>query len=73
MDTLRNFYLNTVQRDAVKEFLEGHVRQLAVEKALKRESTAEIADCIEVINNAFTQLEEDYGEKKKKVIDNQAE
>ncbi len=68
MNNLKVFHDNEVLREAVKEFMFECLKEIAVERVMKRENTVAIADAKEVIEKAFIKLEELYGEKPKPSI-----
>lgn len=67
---LRTFYNNENQREAVKEFMLECLKEMAVDKSFKGESTDHIKDCKQVVENTFTRLREIYGKQPKPSISN---
>ena len=65
MNHLRPFYENENQREAVRGFLIECLKEMAVERVMKREETGDIADAKEAIEEAFIKLKELYGEAPK--------
>jgi hypothetical protein len=68
--TLKVFYDNDVQREAVKEFMIECLKELAVERVLNRKDVASIADAKDVVEHTFTRLREIYGNAPKPVNSN---
>lgn len=60
MNPLFTFYNNEVQREAVRAFFSGALREMAADYALVGESTNGIKDAHTCIEKAFDKLEELY-------------
>lgn len=67
-NTLKTFYDNETQREAVKEFMLECLNEEAVNRVMKREDTKSLADAREVVLQTFIKLKEIYGEKPKPSI-----
>lgn len=70
MNTLQQFYLNEVQREAVRAFMVECLRVLAADKALKGESVVGIKEANECVDKMFNELEINYGKVDKPVNNN---
>lgn len=71
--SLKDFFLNELMRNEVKEYLEGYLRLLAVERAFAKEDTLGIAEAREILEKAFDNLEATYHiEENGKEIKNEA-
>lgn len=66
MQPLKIFYDNEITREAVKEFILECLNELAVERVMKREDTASLADAREVVLQSFTKLREIYQNEEKR-------
>lgn len=58
------FYTNTVLREEVRQYIEDCFKKEAVDKVFAREDVAHIADAMDLLNKAFSQMEADFGAKK---------
>ena len=67
---LENFYRNTFERDAVKEFMIDTLKEITVEKAFEGFPVDGIQDCRELIDTMFNKLDDIYGIIKEKPISN---
>lgn len=67
---LKTFQDNEVEREAVKEFMIECLNELAVDRVMKREDTASLADTKEVVEKLFIRLREVYGNNPKPVHQN---
>jgi len=65
MNALHRFFQDKELHDGVKAFLLEHLKQVAVNKAFAGSDTNGIKEAKLAIDNAFNQLEKDFGEKKK--------
>lgn len=54
---LKDFYLNEVMKNDVKEYLISFLREQAIEKTFNREDTSAVAEAKEVLDKAFDNLE----------------
>lgn len=70
MDILGNFYRDSALRETVKKFFIDTLADMAVEKTFNGESVSGIKDAKELIEKAFENLEETYGNIEKPVIPN---
>ena len=73
MHILHKFYIEEEMRNAVKEFLIGHLKDLTVKKAFAGESTQGILEAKNAIQNAFKQLDDTYAPKKENKDANQSQ
>lgn len=73
MPILHKFYIDQEMREAVKEFIINHLKDITVKKAFAGESTEGILEAKNTIQNAFKQLEDTYGPKKETKDVNQSE
>lgn len=64
MNILHQFYLQQEMREAVKEFIINHLKELTINKAFAGESTDGISEAKNALQNAFKQLDDTYGVKK---------
>jgi hypothetical protein len=60
------FYKNTIEREAVKEFLVEQLKHMAVEKTFDGLDVTGIKEARNLIELAFDELEALYGEKPEK-------
>ncbi len=60
-NTLRIFYSNKNEREAVKEFLILNLKEMGGERALVGESVAGIKDAKDAIEKSFDKLDELFG------------
>lgn len=65
MNALHRFFQDKEIHDGVKTFLLEHLKQVAVDKAFEGSDTTGIKEAKLAIDNAFNQLEKEFGEKKK--------
>jgi len=61
MNQLHQFYINQEMREAVKEFLFNHLKEITINKAFAGESTDGIVEAKNALSNAFKQLDDKYG------------
>lgn len=61
---LVTFYNNEIEREAVKEFLIGQLKELAVERAFDGEGVTGIKEGRDTIVRSFDKLDELYGKIK---------
>lgn len=61
MNSLKNFYNNVAQREAVKEFLIANLKDLTVELAFEGKEVKGIPEAKRAIEKAFEKLDEIYG------------
>lgn len=70
---LKKFYSDEETYEAVKEFLFAHLDQLGLSYVYDKQPTVGVADAKIVLDNAFKQIEDMFGENdKKKKISNEA-
>lgn len=62
---IADFYKNKAQREAVKQYIEDYFRKEAVDMVFARKDVSHVADAMELLDSAFSQMEVDYGIKKK--------
>jgi len=55
--SLKDFYLNEVMRNDVREYLLDFLKAQAIEKTFNKEPTEHIAEAKEVLDKAFDNLE----------------
>ena len=55
--SLKDFYLNEVMRNDVKDYLLNFLKEQAIQKTFNREDVSAIAEAKEVLDNAFDNLE----------------
>ena len=68
--TLKQFYDNEIEREAVREFMISVLGEMAVEKAFDGKSTSGIQEARECVEKSFDKLGELYGKMKTAVINN---
>lgn len=73
MPILHKFYIDQEMREAVKEFMLNHLKDITVKKAFAGESTEGTLEAKNTLQNAFKQLEDMYGPKKETKDVNQSE
>jgi len=59
--SLKNFYTNSVEREAVKQFLFETLREMAVKRVFEKQTVSGIYEANKVIERVFDRLEELYG------------
>jgi hypothetical protein len=64
MKPLHKFYIDQEIRDAVKEYLVNHLKEITIKKAFNGESTEGILEAKNAIQNAFKQLDDTFGTKQ---------
>jgi len=69
-NTLRNFYMNESEREAVKLFLLENLKELAWDRAFKNETVEGIYEAKELIERSFNKLDELYGKIDVVIINN---
>jgi len=73
LPTLHKFYIDQEMREAVKEYILNHLKDITIKKAFAGESTEGILEAKNTLQNAFKQLEDTYGPKKETKDVNQSE
>lgn len=73
MKPLHKFYIDEEMRNAVKDFIINHLKEITIKKAFAGESTEGILEAKNTLSNAFKQLEDTYGPKKENKDVNQSE
>lgn len=73
LPTLHKFYIDQEMREAVKEYIINHLKDITIKKAFAGETTEGILEAKNAIQNAFKQLEDTYGPKKVNKDVNQSE
>jgi hypothetical protein len=58
---LHQFYIQEEMREAVKEFIMNHLKEITIRKAFAGESTEGICEAKNTLQNAFKQLSDTYG------------
>ncbi len=71
-DILRQFYVNEMQRETVKEFLLTTLNEVALDKLFKGEDASAVKLAKEVVETAFSNLKEKYEIIDKKDVINQS-
>ena len=69
MNPLKQLQENTVMREAVKAYMLDTLKELAVERVFAQKDVKGIYEAQEVVEKAFNKLEEEFGEKKKTVVE----
>ena len=70
MQSLKLFYDNVAEREAVRDFLIETLREIAVEKTFDGEDVTGIKDAHKTIHRMFDKLDALYGIKSAMVISN---
>lgn len=65
MNPLHRFYTDKEMYNEVKKYLIEHLKEVAIENAFKGTDTTGIKEAKIAVDNAFNQLEKEFGEKKK--------
>lgn len=60
---LHKFYIDQEMREAVKEFLIDHLKEITIKKAFNGEPTEGISEAQNAIQNAFKHLDDTFGTK----------
>lgn len=63
MPILQQFYIQEEMRNAVKEYILNHLKEITIKKAFNGESTEGICEAKNTLQNAFKQLDDTYGAK----------
>lgn len=63
MHILHQFYIQEEMRNAVKEYILNHLKEITIKKAFAGESTEGICEAKNALQNAFKQLDDTYGTK----------
>ena len=63
MQPLHQFYIQEEMRNAVKEYILNHLKEITIKKAFAGESTEGICEAKNALQNAFKQLDDTYGTK----------
>lgn len=61
---LNRFYADKEIYNAVRDFLNEHLKDLAVKKTFNGEQVTGIKEAKDAIDNAFRQMEKEFGTKK---------
>lgn len=61
MEVLHKFYIQEEMRNAVKEYILNHLKEITIKKAFNGESTEGICEAKNTLSNAFKQLDDTYG------------
>lgn len=67
---LENFYRNSAEREAVKQFMIDYLKEMAAERAFEGKGVVGIAEANELIGKSFNRLAEIYDIIKEPVITN---
>ena len=67
-----DFYKNKAMRTEVRAYIEAVFNKEIIEKVYAREDVSHIADANDLVERAFTQMELDFGSKKKSTNLNEA-
>lgn len=70
MDKLAYFYNDEATRETVKTYLKAVAEETAIKKVFNREDVSGVADALEIIESAFSQLDERYGQVSKSNTNN---
>lgn len=73
MNSLHKFYIDEEMRNAVKDFIINHLKEVTIKKAFAGESTEGILEAKNTLSNAFKQLDDMYAPKKDVKDVNQSE
>ncbi len=71
-NNLKAFYLDSGTRNDVQEFVMAYLKEKAVELTFNGEETKHIKLAREVLDDAWNRLEQLYGEKAQKPLENPA-
>lgn len=71
-DLLKQFYSDSATRNSVKEFIMVYLREKAVELTFNGEETKHIKLAREILDDTWNRLEQLYGEKQQKPLENPA-
>ena len=66
MNILNKFYLEQEMKEAVKEFIISHLKEITINKAFNGEPTNGIQEAKNALQNAFKQLDDKYSAKTEK-------
>ncbi len=69
---LKQFYENSSEREAVREFLIESLKEMAVERVFSKGAVAGIYEGRKAIDKAFDKLQQEYGIVKKADITSQS-
>ena len=69
MNPLKQLQENPVMREAVKAYMLETLKELAVERVFAQKDIKGIYEAQEVVEKTFTRLQEEFGEKKKIVVE----
>ena len=70
MQSLKLFYDNVTEREAVREFLIESLREIAIEKTFDGEDVTGIKEARQTIDKMFDKLDELYGIKSAIIMSN---
>jgi len=64
MNPLHKFYIDKEVYNEVKKYLIEHLKEVTIERAFEGKDTTGIKEAKIAVDNAFNQLERQFGEKK---------